>query len=78
MVGTLVVAVVGGGLLVQRWLEHDARAVASRLTGCPIDQLEVESIASGDVERWRIDGCGTRGTLTCEASDSTCFIVPDE
>lgn len=78
VVGTVVVAIVGGGLLVSRWLDHDARALASRLLQCPYEQVEVQSVESGDVERWRVEGCGTRGTMMCEPTDAGCIVVPDE
>lgn len=78
IVGTVVVAIVGGGVLVSRWMDHDARAIASRLLQCPFQDVAVESVSTADVEVWRVEGCGARGTMTCEPTDAGCFIVPEE
>jgi len=78
VVGTVVVAIVGGGVLASRWMDHDARSLAARLLRCPYQDVEVETISTGAVEVWRVEGCGTRGKMTCDPADAGCFIEPQE
>jgi len=54
-----------------------ARDTAVRLTGCPPGELDVEMATLGDASRWRIDGCGVRGTLVCAPENPGCFLEPD-
>ena len=60
-----------------RHLHDDVRRVASRLLGCPADEIDVEVLDAADVERYRVSGCGGGGIMTCAPNDPVCFIVPE-
>jgi hypothetical protein len=75
---TLLVAALLAGLWTLRHMHDDVRRLASRLMGCPADNIEVEALDGGDVERYRVKGCGGGGIMSCEPSDPVCFIVPEE
>jgi hypothetical protein len=66
------------GVWALRHLHDDVRRVASHLMGCPADEIEVEALGGGDVERYRVKGCGGGGIMSCEPSDPVCFIVPED
>lgn len=78
MVGLLLAAAVVAAFVLLRTMEADARQKAARMLGCPVDEVEVEARRLGDIENWRVEGCGVRGTLVCAPTDAGCFIVPDE
>ncbi|MFO0631622.1 MAG: hypothetical protein U0168_02090 [Nannocystaceae bacterium] len=62
-----------------RTMQGDACRVTARLTGCPLEQIEVDASSLAHwAERWHVQGCGITGTLVCEPTDAGCFLVPDE
>lgn len=75
---TLLLAAAMVGVLALRRMHDDVRHVASRMLGCPPEQIEVDALEGGDVERYRVRGCGAAGIMSCEPSDPVCFIVPEE
>lgn len=75
---TLLVAALLGGVWALRHMHDDVRRVASHLMGCPAEEIEVERLDGGDVERYRVQGCGGGGIMSCEPSDPVCFIVPED
>lgn len=76
-IAVVVALAVGAAVVTWRAAAREARDLASRLTGCPAADITVEMMHFGDTESWHIDGCGIRGTLTCEPTDPGCYIVPD-
>ena len=75
---TLLFVAAALGVLALRRMHDDVRRVASRVLGCPPEQIDVEPLEGGDVERYRVRGCGAGGIMSCEPTDPVCFIVPEE
>lgn len=77
IIAVVVALALGAGFVMFRAMHREARALASRLTGCPADEIEVEMLQLGDTDTWHVHGCGITGVLTCEPTDAGCIIVPD-
>lgn len=65
------------GVFILRHLHDDVRRIASRLLACPPGEIEIEALTATEVERYRVQGCGGGGVMTCEPGGSLCSIVPE-
>jgi hypothetical protein len=74
---TLLLAAVAVGLFALRHRHDDVRRNAGRLMGCAASEVEVERLPGDGVERYRVQGCGGGGIMTCKPTDPVCFIVPE-
>jgi hypothetical protein len=74
----LVIAIAAGGtaFYLRRLNQRQVASIAAKLTGCPVDRVDVVSSDGlvSDTETYDVMACGRHVVLICGAPDFQCFV----